>query len=207
MQGSCRAPHHKCLPGRSPTRSLGGDCATKQGRRQLWQRAEATPCAAVRPRCVGRSSCSRRCKRHSGRLLRSLANVSVSAAGGETRAPTLWACRACGKGGGGRALLWWGVDHQHEALLGGRELRDVMLRVGAANVLLHGAVPLLLCSKSCYSRTGCAVAELVMTCMLRSSKRLEEDSPQCSAFDMPSCHGCAAGTRRRCSRLRRRRIQ
>lgn len=51
----------------------------------------------------------------------------------------------------------WGADHQREALLGGRQLRDVMLWVGAADVLLHGAVPLLLCSTACYSEVWGAV--------------------------------------------------
>lgn len=35
-------------------------------------------------------------------------------------------------------------DHQNEALLGRRELRDVVTGVGAPDVLLHGAVALLL---------------------------------------------------------------
>lgn len=57
----------------------------------------------------------------------------------------------------------WGADHQREALLGGGQLRDVVLWVGAADVLLHGAVPLLLCSTACYSKVWGAVAELAMT--------------------------------------------
>lgn len=43
----------------------------------------------------------------------------------------------------GRALVWRGVDHQREALLSGRQFGDVVLGMGAADVLLHGAVPLL----------------------------------------------------------------
>lgn len=35
-------------------------------------------------------------------------------------------------------------DHQEEALLGRRELRDVVVRMGPPNVLLHGAIALLL---------------------------------------------------------------
>lgn len=38
------------------------------------------------------------------------------------------------------ALVGRGVDHQQEALLGGRELRDVVVWVGTADVLLHGAI-------------------------------------------------------------------
>jgi hypothetical protein len=66
-------------------------------------------------------------------------------------APTWWSC------GGGRSgerrwsLLRRGVDHQHEALLGRGELRDVVLGMCAADVLLHGAVTLLLYSTWCYS--------------------------------------------------------
>ena len=37
-----------------------------------------------------------------------------------------------------------GVDHQVEALYGGRQFRDVVLGMSAADVLLHGAVPLFL---------------------------------------------------------------
>ena len=36
------------------------------------------------------------------------------------------------------------VDHQRKALLGRGELRDVVLGVGAADMLLHGAISLLL---------------------------------------------------------------
>lgn len=36
------------------------------------------------------------------------------------------------------------ADHEVEALLRGRELGDVVLGMGAADVLLHGAVPLFL---------------------------------------------------------------
>lgn len=42
------------------------------------------------------------------------------------------------------ALVGRGVDHQQEALLGGRELRDVVVWVGTADVLLHGAIAFFL---------------------------------------------------------------
>lgn len=42
------------------------------------------------------------------------------------------------------ALVGRGIDHQQEALLGSRELRDVVVRVSTANVLLHGTVAFLL---------------------------------------------------------------
>ena len=42
------------------------------------------------------------------------------------------------------ALVGWGGDHELEALFGGRQLRDVVFGVGAADVLLHGAEALLL---------------------------------------------------------------
>lgn len=42
-----------------------------------------------------------------------------------------------------------------------------MLGVGATDVLLHGAIPLLLCSMACYSQSGAAVAELAMTWVLQ----------------------------------------
>ena len=43
-----------------------------------------------------------------------------------------------------RAFRGRRVDHQRKALLGGRQLGDVVVRVGTADVLLHGAVALLL---------------------------------------------------------------
>lgn len=43
-----------------------------------------------------------------------------------------------------RPLLWWGVDHQKEALFGSRELRDVVIRMRTSDVLLHGAIALFL---------------------------------------------------------------
>lgn len=43
-----------------------------------------------------------------------------------------------------RTLIGRGVDHQQEALLGGRELRDVVIRVRTSDMLLHGAVALFL---------------------------------------------------------------
>jgi hypothetical protein len=48
----------------------------------------------------------------------------------------------------GGALRRRRVDHKIEALLGGGELGDVVVRVGAADVFLHGAVPLFLRSVS-----------------------------------------------------------
>lgn len=44
----------------------------------------------------------------------------------------------------GRSLTGWCVDHQVEALLRGGKLGNVVLWVRPADVLLHGAVPLLL---------------------------------------------------------------
>lgn len=41
-------------------------------------------------------------------------------------------------------LVWRGGHHQDEALLGRRELRNVVVRVGSPDVLLHGAITLLL---------------------------------------------------------------
>lgn len=43
-----------------------------------------------------------------------------------------------------RTLIGRGVDHQQEALLGGRELRDVVIRVRTSDMLLHRAVALFL---------------------------------------------------------------
>ena len=47
-----------------------------------------------------------------------------------------------------RIYLWafvrWSRYHQLKTLLGGRQLREIVLGVGTANVLLHGAVALLL---------------------------------------------------------------
>jgi len=45
------------------------------------------------------------------------------------------------------ALLGRGADHEQEALLGRGELGDVMLRMGAADMLLHGAISLFLCDE------------------------------------------------------------
>jgi hypothetical protein len=64
----------------------------------------------------------------------------------EPGTPTLWACRSVLRGRWG-SLLRRGVDHQHEALLGRRELRNIMLWVGAADMLLHGAIPFFLCAQ------------------------------------------------------------
>lgn len=36
-------------------------------------------------------------------------------------------------------LVWRGGDHQQEALLGSGQLGDVVVRMGATDVLLHGA--------------------------------------------------------------------
>ena len=50
-------------------------------------------------------------------------------------------------GFGGRQLhplLERGVHHHQEALLGSRELRDVMVRMRTSNVLLHGAIAFFL---------------------------------------------------------------
>lgn len=41
-------------------------------------------------------------------------------------------------------LVWRGVDHQKEALLGGRELRDIVIGMSPSNMLLHGAKAFLL---------------------------------------------------------------
>lgn len=41
-------------------------------------------------------------------------------------------------------LVWRGGHHQDEALLGRRELRNVVVRVGSPDMLLHGAIALLL---------------------------------------------------------------
>lgn len=50
-------------------------------------------------------------------------------------------------------LGWRGVDHQRDALLRCRQLRDVMLRMCSAYVLLHGAVAFLLpVNIACYHR-------------------------------------------------------
>lgn len=132
--------------------------------------------------------------------------VSVpAAAAGETWTPTLGACGASWKGRR-RPLLWWSVDHQREALLGSGELRDVVLGMGTADVLLHGAISLLLqhgvLFKFCMVVGGRARRDM-------GSGWREEDEQDlrpCSAFDTPSRHGCAADRRRHCSRLRRRRI-
>jgi hypothetical protein len=40
-------------------------------------------------------------------------------------------------------LVWRGGHHQDEALLGRRELRNVVVRVGSPDMLLHGAIALL----------------------------------------------------------------
>lgn len=44
----------------------------------------------------------------------------------------------------GRSLGWRGIDHELEALLGGRQLRDVVFGMRTTDMLLHGAVALLL---------------------------------------------------------------
>lgn len=41
-------------------------------------------------------------------------------------------------------LVQGSIDHQLEALLRGRELRDVVTRVGSSDMLLHGAIAFLL---------------------------------------------------------------
>lgn len=51
--------------------------------------------------------------------------------------------RVCGRKGR-RALRGRRVDHQRKALLGGRKLGNVVVRVRAADVLLHGAIALFL---------------------------------------------------------------
>lgn len=43
-----------------------------------------------------------------------------------------------------RTLIGRGVDHQQEALFGGRELRDVVIRMRTSDMLLHGAIALFL---------------------------------------------------------------
>lgn len=43
-----------------------------------------------------------------------------------------------------RTLTGRGVDHQQEALFGSRELRDVVIRMRTADMLLHGAIALFL---------------------------------------------------------------
>jgi hypothetical protein len=48
-------------------------------------------------------------------------------------------------------LLGRGGHHEQEALLGSRELRDVVVRMRTSDVLLHGAIALFLCSKVSYS--------------------------------------------------------
>lgn len=49
------------------------------------------------------------------------------------------------------ALIRRGGDHQQEALLGRRQLRDVVVRMGTANVLLHGAKAFLLLQSAFFS--------------------------------------------------------
>ena len=59
---------------------------------------------------------------------------------------------AMGRGGSWRVgrrrlegpLVGRGVDHQLEALLGGGQLGDVVVWVGTADMLLHGAIPFFL---------------------------------------------------------------
>lgn len=59
--------------------------------------------------------------------------------------PTTTAARLNGiRGRKLRPLIRRGGDHQHEALLGSRQLRDVVVRMGTADVLLHGAKAFLL---------------------------------------------------------------
>lgn len=43
-----------------------------------------------------------------------------------------------------RTLLGSGVHHEQEALLGSRELRDVVVRMRTSDVLLHGAIAFFL---------------------------------------------------------------
>lgn len=42
------------------------------------------------------------------------------------------------------SLIGRGGDHEQEAFLGSRELRDVVVGMRTANVLLHGAITFLL---------------------------------------------------------------
>jgi hypothetical protein len=44
------------------------------------------------------------------------------------------------------ALVWRGCDHELEALLGGWQLGDVVVGMGATDVFLHGAVSFFLLS-------------------------------------------------------------
>lgn len=43
-----------------------------------------------------------------------------------------------------RSILRWCINHQEKALLCCGKLRDVMLRVGSPDMLLHGAISLFL---------------------------------------------------------------
>lgn len=44
------------------------------------------------------------------------------------------------------------VDHQHEALFGSRQLRDVVRRMGATDMLLHGAKAFFLEQSDLYTK-------------------------------------------------------
>lgn len=54
-------------------------------------------------------------------------------------------CLACMRAACGLLGRWSfarrGIDHEHKALLGRREFRDVVLWMRSADVLLHGAIP------------------------------------------------------------------
>lgn len=52
--------------------------------------------------------------------------------------------RGIGRGGGRWRRRGRSIDHHDEALLGRRELRNIMLGMGTTDMLLHGAISLLL---------------------------------------------------------------
>ena len=72
------------------------------------------------------------------------------------------------------SLIRRGGDHQDKALLGGRELRNVVIRMRPTDVLLHGAITLLL------------NGSMLIRCEHQNNESDSEEKKQ-ELLDHPSC--------------------
>lgn len=123
-----------------PSRKLGDGDVIERGRQQQWQRR-----GGVHPKLEESPESWRRQRKC---LDPPLLRVAVSMRLWEKKKKSRLTMTPTGRTWFWRRelrpLLRWSIHHQHEALFGGRELRDVMVRMRTSDVLLHGAIAFLL---------------------------------------------------------------